>query len=104
MFSCYTHLHATDSKYTMLAIAGVQKTKEKEKSLEVLKPKKCLNCNEMNSATMLYCGKCGFVLSEEEAKKQVAKQKLMDQMLEYFKEKMHSDKKLGLRTEKKLEK
>jgi integrase len=92
MFSRYTHLHGTDSKETMLALAGI-KTKEEEEKPSVLAPKKCLNCNEVNSASMLYCGKCGFILDEEEAKKQVAKQKLIDQMMEYFKEKRDSENK-----------
>ena len=67
MYSHYTHLHGTDSTDALLALAGVKKTKAKTES-EILKPKKCLNCQEMNSVTMLYCGKCGTTLNEEEAK------------------------------------
>lgn len=75
MFSRYTHLHGTDSKDTFLALAGV-KTEEDEEIFNVLQPKKCLNCQEMNSATMRFCGNCGFVLDEEEATKMVQQKKL----------------------------
>ena len=102
MFSRYTHLHGTDSKDTFLALAGVETGKKQQKSLELLKPKKCLNCNEMNSATMIYCGKCGTTLNEEEAKRQVAKQKLLDEMLKDFKERMtHQEKLQKLKEESK---
>ena len=37
---------------------------------------------------MRFCGKCGTTLNEEEAKRQVAKQRLMDEMLKDFKERM----------------
>jgi len=87
MFGRYTHLHGVDSKDTFLALAGVKEIEEKE-TVSVLDPKKCLNCGEMNSATMMFCGKCGTTLDEQEALRQVAKQNLMDEMLKDFKERM----------------
>ena len=87
MFERYTHLHGVDSKDTFLALAGVKEI-EKAETASVLDNKKCLNCQEMNSATMIYCGKCGTTLDEEEAKRQVSKQRLLDEMLKDFKERM----------------
>lgn len=77
MFSRYTHLHGVDSKDTFLALAGVE-TKEETEKINVLSPKKCLNCQEMNSAESLYCLKCGFVLDEEEARKLVEQKRIQD--------------------------
>ena len=37
-----------------------------------------MNCNTLNSAEFLYCSKCGFVLSEEEARKMIEQKKLQE--------------------------
>ena len=98
MYGHYTHLHGVDSKDTFLALAGVKKIEEEE-TASVLDPKKCLNCSEVNSATMLYCGKCGFVLSEEEAKKIIEQKKLEEMFMKLAVKQLDLDKEL-----KKLEK
>ena len=92
MFSHYTHLHGVDTNNTFLALAGVKEIEEEE-TASVLDPKKCLNCGEVNSAEMLYCGKCGFVLSEKEAANMIAEKKIMDRMKQFFIEKMEKEKK-----------
>ncbi|MCW3997044.1 MAG: site-specific integrase [Candidatus Bathyarchaeota archaeon] len=93
MFSRYTHLHGTDSKDSFLALAGV-KTEQEEEGPTALDPKKCLNCGEVNSATMIYCGRCGTTLDEEESKRQVAKQRLIDEMIKAFQERSDKSKKV----------
>jgi integrase len=93
MFSRYTHLHGIDSKDTFLALAGV-KTEEEEEGPSVLVSKKCLNCNEVNSAGMLYCGKCGFVLDEEEARKMIEQRKLQEAFMKLAMEKLQVDQEL----------
>jgi hypothetical protein len=93
MYSHYTHLHGTDSNSAFLALAGVKTEEIEEEGPSVLEPKKCLNCNELNSATMLYCGKCGMILDEEEAKRAVAKQRLLEEMMKMHIERMkHKEK------------
>ena len=92
MFGRYTHLHGVDSKDTFLALAGV-KTEEETEKINVLAPKKCLNCGEVNSVEMLYCGKCGFVLSEKEAENMIAEKKIMDRMKQFFIERMEKEEK-----------
>ena len=87
MFERYTHLFGVDSKNAYLALAGIKEFEEEETD-NVLDPKKCLNCSEVNSATMVFCGKCGTTLDEDEAKRQISKQRLMDEMLKDFKERM----------------
>ena len=93
MFSRYTHLHGTDSKETFLALAGVKEIEEEE-TASVLDPKKCLNCNTLNSAEFLYCSKCGFVLSEEEARKMIEQKKLQEAFMKLAMEKLNVDKEL----------
>jgi ribosomal protein S27AE len=69
---------------------------------KTLDPKKCLNCGESNSVTMLYCGKCGFVLKEEEAKRQVAKQRLLEEMMKAYQERIEQQEKEKKNHSKKL--
>ena len=88
MFGRYTHLHGVDSNDTFLALAGVKIDQTKEETASVLDPKKCLNCQEMNSATMMFCGECGTTLDEDEARRQVEKQRLLEEMMKDFKERM----------------
>ena len=98
MFSRYTHLNGVDSKNAYLALAGIKEIKEEETD-NVLQPKKCLNCQEINSVTMSYCGKCGFVLNEEEAEKLVLQKKLQEAFMKLALKQLDLDKEL-----KKLEK
>ncbi len=98
MFSRYTHLHGVDSKEAFLNLAGVKQEEEviEDKSLDL---QKCLNCGESNSATMVYCGKCGFILSEEEARKVIEadreekdQKKRMEAFIQLILAKEHLDK------------
>ena len=90
MYSHYTHLRGVDSKNTFLALAGVKEIEEVEIA-SVLDPKKCLNCGEMNSAEFLYCSKCGFVLSEEEARKMIEQKRLQEAFMKLAMEKLNVD-------------
>ena len=94
MYSRYTHLHGTDSKEAFLSLAGVKVEEEKEQE-DNLVLKKCLNCGESNSATMRFCGKCGFVLSEEEAKKMIEQKKLNDAFIKLSMIRLKMDKELA---------
>jgi len=88
MYSHYTHLHGTDSKDSFLALAGVKTETEENEDSEVLQPKKCFNCNELNSVTSIHCMKCGFVLDEEEAKRLVAKNRLLEEMMKAYRDRI----------------
>ena len=94
MYSRYTHLHGTDSKDAFLSLAGVKQQEEEKEQEDILVLKKCLNCGESNSATMRFCGKCGFVLSEEEAKKMIEQKKLQEAFMKLAMEKLNVDKEL----------
>ena len=93
MYSRYTHLHGVDSKNSYLALAGVKEI-EVEEGPSILEPQKCLNCQEINSAEFLYCSKCGFVLSEEEARKMIQQKKLQEAFMKLAMEKLNVDKEL----------
>ena len=93
MFSRYTHLHGVDSKNAYLALAGVKEI-EVEEGPSILEPQKCLNCQEINSAEFLYCSKCGFVLSEEEARKMIEQKRLQEAFMKLAMEKLKVDKEL----------
>ena len=99
MFGRYTHLHGVDSNSTFLALAGVKTKEETTIKINVLQPKKCLNCQEINSVTMSYCGKCGFVLNEKEATKMVQQKKLEEMFMKLAVKQLDLDAEL-----KKLEK
>lgn len=86
MPSRYSHLVGVDSKDAFLALAGVKEVTEKIEAASVLERKKCFNCGELNSAEALYCARCGCVLSEEEARRQVEKQKMIDVLFRKWKE------------------
>ncbi|MCJ7713997.1 tyrosine-type recombinase/integrase [Candidatus Bathyarchaeota archaeon] len=103
MYSHYTHLHGVDSKDIFLALTGVKEVEEGETD-SVLDNKKCLNCGELNSATMMFCGKCGTTLDEEEAKRQVAKQRLLEEMLNDFQERMQYQENLKTLNKKGIDK
>jgi integrase len=92
MFSRYTHLHGTDSKNAFLSLAGV-KIEEDSVEDKTLDPKKCFNCGTLNSAEFLHCSNCGMVLKEEEARRLVAKQRLLEEMMKMHIERMkHKEK------------
>lgn len=76
MFGRYTHLFNTDAMDTYLALAGVKKVEDEKPS--VLSNRKCFNCGELNSAEAVYCFRCGFVLSEEAARRLLNERKALD--------------------------
>ena len=65
----YVHLHANESAKALLKIWGVELDKESDiqrqqaTHVKLLKPKTCLNCNEINESTAKFCSKCKFVMS-----------------------------------------
>ena len=63
MASVYVHLSGRDVDRAILSLYGVE-TEESKKKNEILKPKKCLRCGELNPATNRVCGRCFFPLDE----------------------------------------
>ena len=61
MASVYVHLSGRDVDRAILSLYGVE-TEESKKKNEILKPKKCLRCGELNPATNRVCRRCFFPL------------------------------------------
>lgn len=77
----YVHLSGADVENKLLMMHGkltpesIEKEKEKK---EVLKPKDCPRCKQVNSPTALFCERCSFALDFETAMKIEEKRKRAD--------------------------
>jgi hypothetical protein len=91
MFLRYSHLTGQDSDDGFLSVAGVEEVNVPEKPSPLLS-RKCLNCGEQNSAGTLYCGFCGCVLDETQARMKVAEQEMRDYFMKRFMEETRKDK------------
>ena len=83
MASVYVHLSGRDVDRAILSLYGVE-MEESKKENEILKPKKCLRCGELNPATNRVCRRCFFPLDEQEEKlleKEVRRQ-MIDEIIE----------------------
>ncbi|HKZ45455.1 MAG TPA: tyrosine-type recombinase/integrase [archaeon] len=63
MASVYVHLSGRDVDSALLKTYGIENKTKSEESL--LKPKKCIRCNELNPPTNNFCFKCGIPLDKE---------------------------------------
>ncbi|MBU5537665.1 MAG: zinc ribbon domain-containing protein [Candidatus Aenigmarchaeota archaeon] len=66
----YVHLSGADVEKKLLMLHGKlteEKLEEEKKKDEILKPKKCPRCNEVNPSSFRFCGKCGMVLDLKSA-------------------------------------
>ena len=84
-YARYTHITGKDRVDAFLELAGSKKVERKEEE-DVLRLKKCLGCGMENSIGALYCVACGCVLDETQARIQVEKQKLMDWVMQKYRE------------------
>lgn len=67
MAATYIHMSGKDTDDAILAVNGIEISKDKKKS--VMKPKICLRCKTINQATNKFCKLCGFALDKQEADK-----------------------------------
>ena len=64
MAATYIHMSGKDTDAAILSINGIEVDKSKKKP-SVMKPKNCLRCKTINSATNKFCKLCGLVLEKE---------------------------------------
>jgi len=83
MPSLYTHLTTRDIEETVLALRGVKKI-EKTVKAQTLEPRTCLRCGENNPFDAECCMKCGTSLSQEHAKTELEKEKVLEYLYEIF--------------------
>jgi integrase len=89
MYSHYVRAGGLDSKKAFLALQGIKE--ETDKPLNILSEVKCLGCGAMNPVSLLYCPNCGMVLNEEQARRLVAREQMLDKILKAA-EKLDEDK------------
>ena len=77
MASVYVHLSGRDVDKAILNLYGIEMDKN-ERDGELLKPKKCLRCGEMNPATNKVCHRCFFPLDEKIAENIMEKEIKME--------------------------
>jgi len=84
MASVYVHLSGRDVDKAILKLYGIE-MEESERDSELLKPKKCLRCGEVNSGTDKVCKRCFFPLDKEMVEKimeKEVKREIMDEIIE----------------------
>ncbi len=69
MAGVYVHRSGGDVEKKQLEMAGLLNKEEMRKEDEVLKPRDCPRCKEINPATAKFCYKCGMALDLETAMK-----------------------------------
>ncbi len=81
--SVYVHLSGRDVDRAILSLYGIEMEEEKNRN-EILKPKKCQRCGEINPATNKVCRKCFFPLEIDAEKifEKEVKMELMSQIIE----------------------
>lgn len=67
MAGIYIHMSGKETDEVILQMNGIEI--DKEKTLSVLQPKKCLKCSTVNEVTNRFCKLCGLPLEKEEAEK-----------------------------------
>lgn len=83
MASVYVHLSGRDVDRAILSLYGVEMEESKKKN-EILKPKKCLRCGELNPATNRVCRRCFFPLnnSAERILEREVRREVIDAVIE----------------------
>lgn len=75
-YSRYTHIHGTDTDDAYRELDGVEIVEKKLESS--ISRKRCFNCNEWNSPDAMFCFRCGFVLSEDAARRLLNEKKALE--------------------------
>jgi integrase len=69
MAGIYVHLSGADIERKQLERAGLIDKEERQKEENLLKPRDCPRCKEVNPATAKFCYKCGMALDIQTAMK-----------------------------------
>ncbi len=97
----YIHYFGNESSDSLLQAKGILKENQNQKQNEILKPKYCVNCGEINNQFSQWCVKCKMVLSynayQETLEKQIEKDDKIKQMESQI-EKLGNDNKLTIQT------
>ena len=81
----YIHYFGNESSDSLLEARGILKENQNNKEKDILKPKYCIHCNEINTQFNKWCIKCRMFLSYEAYTETLEKQKQKDNDIEELK-------------------
>jgi hypothetical protein len=81
----YIHYFGNDSSDSLIEAKGIVKENRNTKEKDILKPKYCIHCNEINTQISKWCIKCRMVLSYDAYTETLEKQKKKDNDIEELK-------------------
>ena len=84
----YQHLRGNESQDDLLRAKGI--IKDDKESMNVLRPKPCPHCRELNKPDAQLCFKCGFIMSFQAYQKDKEEKEKKDQEILELKEQMSS--------------
>jgi integrase/recombinase XerD len=82
----YVHFNGGESMKDLLRAKGI--IKDEKQSINILRPKSCPNCRELNKPDAQFCFKCNFVMSFEAYQKGMEEREKKDQEINELKEQM----------------
>jgi integrase/recombinase XerD len=82
----YLHLTGGEATNDLLRLKGV--IKDKKQPINILQPKTCPSCRELNKPDAHFCAKCNFIMSFEAYQKGMEERKKKDQEILELKEQM----------------
>ena len=80
----YVHLAGRDLTPKILSISGKGEIKEELSVDLTLQPVRCIRCGYENPIGSLYCGRCGLILDEEQARVEVEKERYMRELVDFL--------------------
>jgi integrase/recombinase XerD len=83
----YVHFRGGESMKDTLRAKGI--IKDEKQSINILQPKSCPNCRELNKPDVQFCFKCNFVMSFEAYQKGMEEREKKDQEVNDLKEQVH---------------
>ncbi len=84
MHSRYVHFPGGESMDDLLKLKGI--VKDDKPSMNVLKPKECPHCRELNRPDVRFCSRCNFVMSFEAYHNGVEERERNDKVIQELKE------------------
>jgi hypothetical protein len=84
MHSRYVHFRGGESMTDLLKVKGI--VKDDKRSINILKPKICPNCNEQNRPDSQFCQKCRFIISLDAYQKGIEEREKKNQELKELKQ------------------
>jgi hypothetical protein len=82
----YIHYFGNESSISLLQAKGIVKENQNSEQKDVLKPKYCINCGEINKQFSQFCVKCKMILSYDAYTEIIEKQNQKESELQIMKQ------------------